>query len=178
MSSLRHRTASWKAGTFPRPSNKAAEDTSMKIVFVDIDHSLSDAAWRDPMIDHYTWDEYHIASADDKPNREVIEVINSLHADQWLVIGLTARPSKFRGMTVAWCVSAHAQIDELIMRPDDNFEKSPDFKIAAVRARIKELDGVWSPIVVFDDRDDVIAAIRAERITAFQVYAGGGVPYG
>lgn len=57
------------------------------------------------------------------------------------------------------------------MRPDKNFSPSPELKISLARDLFqgKVADNV---AFILDDRDDVVAAFRAEGITALQVFTG------
>lgn len=144
----------------------------MKVAFIDIDHSISNAYWRDGMIGTGTWDDYHEASAKDQPIKETIELINSLHKDSWTIIGVTGRPERFRQLSNLWLVENYVMIDKLIMRADDDYNPSADYKIAAVKEEMLTLpkDAI---VVAFDDRDNIVAAYRAAHILVLQIHSGG-----
>lgn len=128
-----------------------------KIVFIDIDHTIAAAWWRDSRMSD--WDEYHELSAHDDPIREMIALVQALRNDNWVIIGLTGRPEKWQRLTMDWCLKYGAMLDQLIMRPDNNYETAPDFKLAAVLDVIQLLDDPM--IIVFEDRDDVVALLKS-----------------
>jgi hypothetical protein len=141
-----------------------------KIAFIDIDHSIADAVWRDNLMGN--WDEYHAQSIDDKPIVEMIALIDSLYADDWITVGLTGRPEKFRQLTETWLLQEFIKLDELIMRPNEVYDGAAIFKQGAVIERCSKMT---DPIIlVFDDRDDVIGAMKSSGIkcVALQVHAG------
>src|SRR5262245_30416460 len=78
----------------PGPSllSTRGDDISPRIVFVDLDDTISDARWRIDLWRHKRFDEYHGLLAKDKPVPEMVEMLTSLSADGWYIIGLTARP--------------------------------------------------------------------------------------
>lgn len=139
------------------------------ILFCDIDHTISDAAWRDGMIGgEGGWDAYHLASQQDSPVLEMVWLVNHLKHSGWLIIGLTTRPEKWRRMTMDWLHKFGVHFDELLMRPDDDFRPSPEIKVEQAIAAVKDL----RRCVVFDDREDVIAAFKALGVTSLQVHSG------
>ena len=142
-----------------------------KIVFTDIDHTISNAWWRDHLLGE--WDEYHRLGAEDKPIDETIAMIESLYRDDWYIVGLTARPDKWRQQTMSWCLKHSVMIDELIMRPEKNFQGAAEFKLEVIKQFCHDhlTDEL---ILILDDRDDVIAAVKATiKCIALQVNKGG-----
>jgi len=143
-----------------------------KFCFTDIDHTFSNAAWRDAQLGD--WDEYHRLSVDDKPIPETVALLASLNSDRWWTIGLTARPEKWRAITINWCIKHGVFLDELIMRPNDNYQGAAEFKRQEVINRLSGLQKTPT-VILFDDRDDVISAIKESgvRCALFQVNIGG-----
>lgn len=143
------------------------------ILLVDIDHTLSDAAWRDNIIGVGTWDEYHLAGIKDDPVKEIVTMVNSLGADGWWLIGLTARPEKWRKITMDWLVKHGVLLEELLMRPDDDFHSASEVKIASLYRKfgvsLKGLEG--KNVILIDDNDKVIEAVRILNITSLQCSA-------
>lgn len=140
----------------------------VKYVLVDIDHTLSNAAWRDNMIGVASWDEYHSAAINDNPIHDIAELVKSLH-NRYTVIGFTARPEKFRGMTSRWCFLHEIPLDELLMRDYDNYEKAPETKLNLIKKRFGQ--SVDQIAFALEDRDDCCVALRGLGITVLQVYA-------
>lgn len=140
-----------------------------KNVLVDIDHTLSNAFWRDSMIGSMGWDDYHMASRDDQPLQDMCSLINELWFD-YQVIGLTARPEKWRKLTVEWLLKNRVELHEILMRPDDDYRSSPELKVALAKKRFG--DDLHNHVsFVIDDRDDVCSVFRALGVTVLQCYA-------
>jgi len=138
-----------------------------KIVLVDIDHTISNAFNRDHMIGG-EWDEYHAASINDEPVADVVNLLRSLATDYEL-IGITARPEKWRHLTFNWFIRHGIPIDAILMRPDDCYDPSPKLKMDLALQTYKSLkDNV---AFILEDRDDVCAAFREAGITVLQVHA-------
>lgn len=138
-----------------------------EFVILDIDHTISDAAWRDSLLGQ--WDEYHTRSADDKPATDVIELVRMLHAGGCTILAVTARPEKWRSLTYRWLEQHGVMFDRLIMRPDDDYSDAPTVKLAMVET-ILGPDYPSRVICVLDDREDVIAAFIGKGVTSLKVY--------
>jgi len=139
-----------------------------RTVLVDIDHTVSNAFHRDHMIDAATWDEYHAASINDEPVTDIVDMLRSLSRGYELV-GITARPEKWRGLTFAWLIKHKVPLDIVLMRPDDNYDMAPSLKVflaSVISRRLKD-----DIAFVMDDRPDVCEAFAREGITCLQVYA-------
>ncbi len=137
-------------------------------ILVDIDHTLSNAFWRDPMIGTVSWDEYHQSSRQDAPLHDMIDIVEALSLN-FNIVGFTARPAKWRKLTMEWCILHGVNLDELLMRPDDNYRPAPELKLELVNARFPNPKEEVAAIL--DDREDVIAAFKGIGITALQVHA-------
>jgi hypothetical protein len=148
----------------------------MKAILLDIDHTVSDAFWRDHLIltpgMPGDWDDYHAASINDQPLGDMVNMINAL-AVNYFILGITARPEKWRKLTMEWLLRNDIAIDDLLMRPDDDYRRAPELKVAMAQAAFGDrfLEDV---ALVLDDREDVIAAFKAAGITALQVHAKKG----
>jgi hypothetical protein len=137
------------------------------IILVDIDHTIANSFWRDHMIGSATWDEYHAASRDDKPYRNMISLINSLSSMGNWIIALTGRTEKFRQLTLNWFIKHHIDIDELLMRPDDVFLKNAEMKVKLVQDRF---DGNFKDInFIIDDNEDTVLEFFKLGITTLQI---------
>jgi hypothetical protein len=138
----------------------------MMIVACDIDHTLSDAWWRDGMIGVKSWDEYHDAGADDFPLKETIELIRAL-SSHYSIVGLTARPEKWRSQTNRWLMDNYVPMHHLLMRPDDDHRSSPLVKMDLLTAHCPLSEVAF----VLDDRADVASAFVEKQVTVLQVHA-------
>lgn len=138
-----------------------------RYILVDIDHTIANSFWRDHMIGG-PWDEYHAASVSDKPVYDVANFLLSLQT-LYEIVGLTARPGKWRQLTMDWLVKHSIPMDELLMRPDSDFRPAPELKLALALERFPDIASEVA--FIMDDREDVVAAFKALGITAMQVHA-------
>jgi hypothetical protein len=141
-----------------------------KIILVDIDHTLSDAYHRDPMIGIAPWDEYHAGSIEDDPAHDMVDFLNnsSLH-EHYEIIGLTSRPEKFRQLTMQWLARHEIKLDDLWMRGDKDYRPAQVVKISKCEEKLGE---GWQRRILFmiDDNERVIAAFKAEGVSALQIF--------
>ena len=145
----------------------------MKYIVIDIDHTISDAAVRDHLISSadMDWDAYHAASINDNPCLDTIEILDLIaFADKrYSLIGLTTRPEKWRSLTNLWLLRNGVHLDELIMRPDDDYSPSPELKVKLISQFIGN-DWKSSIQCVFEDNEKNVAAFKAQGVTVFQVH--------
>lgn len=143
--------------------------TNRKYILVDVDHTLANSFWRDDMIGD--WDAYHAASSEDEPLQDAVGLINSLHGAGYTIIGLTARPEKWRQITMEWLIKHFISMDELLMRPDEAYHPAPEIKMALALKRFDDKANLKAQVaIVIDDREDVIEAFRALGVTAMQIF--------
>jgi hypothetical protein len=141
------------------------------IIIIDIDDTLADTSHREHLIQSQGWDAFHAAGKDDPPIKAMIRLIDVLcEAEEGLVqeiVALTARPAKYRNQTMEWLIKHNIYIDDIIMRPDNDFSKSKDLKVRLAKEyfgdRFKDI------ALVIDDHEEVCASFRAEGITCLQV---------
>lgn len=143
--------------------------TSKRIVLCDIDHVVSDAFWRDPMLLERDWDAYHSASVDDKPDPDIRSLLDSLalYGNAWIV-GLTARPEKWRKLTMDWVLKSNVYMDELLMRPNDCFDPSPKVKVDLIN---KHYAGRLEEIAfVIEDKEDTVIALKGLNLNVLHYH--------
>lgn len=131
-------------------------------VFIDLDHVICDSAWRDGMMGTSSWDEYHEASKDDPPVREIVALVNAMSRAGHDVMGFTVRPEKFRLLTNRWMLEHDVMLSDILMRQDEDFRPAHQIKMEIT-------DGHLRPDLVIDDREDVCRAFRERGITVMQV---------
>lgn len=95
------------------------------------------------------------------PNLPMCALVASLSAsDDWYVLLLTSRPEKYLQGTTKFIMNCLDDMDELVMREENNWQTAPDFKIAKITAIAERLKP--SHIVCIDSRTDVCAAYREQ----------------
>lgn len=136
------------------------------ILLIDIDNTLSNAGWRDWMIDAEGWDAFHSNSHKDQEYPDLVKLANDLATMGWKVIAVTARPEKYRIMTIKWLLDHKVMIHTVLMRPDNDFRASPLVKLDLIKGHCKN----FLDCVVMDDREDICLALQSAGLTALQVY--------
>jgi hypothetical protein len=143
-----------------------------RTILVDIDHTLSAAWHRDELIGaEGGWNAYHSAAPQDEPIHDVMSLINGLvfSDETWTIIALTARPEKWRNITMAWLVKHGIHIDELLMRPDESWHPAPEIKVQLAQQRFPG-DSLTNEVAfLLEDRADVCEAFHTLGITTLQV---------
>jgi hypothetical protein len=138
-----------------------------KIVIADIDHTISDAAWRDPLIGQ--WEEYYREQAYDRPIEFVVNLVRLLSAER-TIVAVTARPEAQWWATVKWMHDHKVPVDEIFMRSAEDYGTSPEAKCRLVREHFPDL-GIID--FVLEDRDDCVAAYRQMGLNVLQVNFAG-----
>ena len=139
-------------------------------ILVDLDHTIF-ASWpRDGLIGgEGGWDAYHAASVDDDVIDDVAHLVNSLWKSGWKIIGLTARPEKWRNISMQKLVRHEVAMDELLMRPDEAFHPAPEIKVQLAQERFPGETLKQNVAFLLEDRADVCEAFHALGITTLQV---------
>jgi hypothetical protein len=118
------------------------------IVFCDIDGTIADSAWREPL--KSDWANYHENAEFDKPIQTGVEIVRAFFNAGHTVIASTSRPETSRIRTLKWLVTNEVQFDQLMMRPAKDYRKPVELKLSYAE--------VIRPDLVIDDRGDVCDA--------------------
>lgn len=139
------------------------------IVFFDIDHTVADTFWRDPMIGGPGgWDAYEAAARHDKPVAQMAALLRALFRSGYENVGLTARPEKSRALTTVQLSQFNVPHKSLLMRPNGDLRRSPEIKLEMAKAYC---DGDLSKIAfILEDRSDVSDAFRREGVIVLQCH--------
>lgn len=146
----------------------------MKLLLVDLDHTISDAGWRDRLIpeDHRNgdWDAYHSALGYDQPIQEVVDMVLAMKFAGWSPVGLTARPGKWRDATEFWLRrNGITALNRIIMRPDDSWQPTAALKWKLFNEHFRPLPR--ERVLVLDDHASVAQQFAANGYTVLQVHA-------
>lgn len=137
-------------------------------LLLDLDHTLMDAAWRDPLIDGESWDFYHEQSAMDKPIPETLALVRGLFFAGWKIHSITARPERFRTLTLRTLIKFSVPIERLLMRADSDKRRAPDVKMDLV---LNNFEGInRNQMIAIDDREDVVLAYKSLSIVTLQIH--------
>jgi hypothetical protein len=131
------------------------------VVLVDIDHTVSDAAWRDnlmPLV-HETgdWRPYYECQDLDAPIEPMVSYVRELAVenDIWFV---TARVETYRRVTESWFDRHEIPRVGILMRPFGDLSKSPELKLRLAAPLLPRVR------LIIDDRDDVLELFLANGI--------------
>jgi hypothetical protein len=141
---------------------------------VDIDHTVSDAAWRDHLLpppgsDDEAWDAYHRDVLLDEPIVEVVELLQVLVREAVMIYAVTGRNERYRRETEAWLTRHGVPVFDVIMRGDGDRRSSGEFKLAVIRELFPNIDDV---MFILEDRPRVVEALRVLGRPILQVHAG------
>lgn len=140
------------------------------IVF-DIDGTLADIAHRR----HYVaskpknWKAFNAGMANDLVNYEIRFLLKTFHDLGHTIILCSGRESAMRDVTEEWLFQHEIPFTKLLMRKHGDYRADNFVKVellAEIRAEFGE------PYLWFDDRNQVVDAIRAEGVRVLQVAPG------
>lgn len=140
------------------------------VIFWDLDSTLACGDERQHLIEAEGWDAFHSQCKNDyllEDMFRLLELITTL-ARSPLCVGLTGRNEKWRALTMEWLHENNVLLDELLMRPDDDFRSSVDVKIALADSFT---DGhiTERTMLLIDDRADICDAFNQLGVTTMLV---------
>jgi len=155
-------TARWRGE--PRPPGPA--------VIVDIDGVLSDASTRQHFLHgaggRRDWDGFFGSVGEDRPLRDVPELIRLLSAETVVVL-LSSRPGWVVDRTADWLERHAIRWDLLVLRAGREFAGAPEFK----REVLGDLRSAGFEVMfAFDDDQRTIDMYTAEGVPSLYVHSG------
>lgn len=159
-------------------------------VFVDIDGTVADLTHRRVYVRSKpkNWPAFERAIPQDTPIQWVIDAVNRLYDAGWTVVMMSGRSEKSKNVTVEWLAKHGVKYHAIYMRRKFEYEADGvtpkltrlgkplgDFRRDDIVKRelldVARADG-YTPDVVFDDRDQVVAMWRSNSIPVVQVAEG------
>jgi len=143
------------------------------IVLVDVDHTLSDAAWRDHLIPAAEatgdWTAYFADMDQDDPIWFVATLVRSLNMIQaYEVVGITGRNEEYRAKSLLWMRRNGIEMRQMLMRPNGNHDPSPKLKVDLIRRHLKMSEIAFA----IEDREDCARAMTEIGINVFRPMQG------
>ena len=137
----------------------------------DVDGTLSDPTHRKHWISSApkNWAAWNAAMAEDSYHADIIQFVRIAKAHGMAVVICTGREETEREVTEKWLWEGIIDYAKLYMRKKKDYRGDDVIKrelLAEIRA-----DG-YEPVLVFDDRDRVVAMWRSEGIRCLQVAPG------
>jgi FMN phosphatase YigB (HAD superfamily) len=143
-----------------------------RIIIVDLDGTLYDSVSRSHFAKAGMWDEFHSHSSLDKPNFDVLDLVKEL-GRYHTMLGITGRNERYRKITDHWLNRWQVPLDDLLMRPDGNFNSDPEVKLSLLHKWLgknqRNMREIWFAL---EDRDKMVDAWRNANIPCYQVRSG------
>lgn len=151
---------------------KIGVDMNSVVVF-DIDGTIADNSNRKHFVEQKPkdWKSYNAFMDKDEPINDIIDLLWVLNDSGDSIILCTGREEIYRPTTWMW-LEQHRIADkiyDLYMRPENDYRSDAVVKVELLK-RIEADYG--RPRLWFDDRQQVVDAIRAEGIRVLQVAPG------
>lgn len=128
----------------------------------DLENTLTNSEHRQKWATEKNWDEFHAHFSKDQTRPGNVQLFNACKQSGTAII-VTGMMMKHRAMATNWLNAHNICPSLLIMRPDDNFLPSPEYKLAVV----EQLQ--TRPWMIFDDRADVVMHFLAHGYPAIMV---------
>ncbi|CAB5220821.1 Acid phosphatase, class B-like [uncultured Caudovirales phage] len=145
----------------------------MKTVVFDIDGTIANNNHRKRWVENKPkdWQKYNETMLDDDVYEDVVQLMILLANTNSRVILCTGREEIYRSLTWSWLEDKRLDhvVSDLYMRPEKDYRSDAIVKVELLN-RIKFDYG--QPWLWFDDRQQVVDAIRAEGIRVLQVQEG------
>jgi len=140
-------------------------------IIVDIDGTISEVGDRLECLKRTpkNWDEFYNRCGEDKPIKEMIELVNRM-GSEYNIVFCTGRRESSREETVKW-LNKYLLFNDyrLLMRPDNDFR--PDTVVKP--EQIKDADIEYNEILfILEDRNSVVKKWRELGVKCLQVAEG------
>lgn len=141
------------------------------VIIVDLDGTVCNHDHRAHFAEEKDWDAYHAKLIGDTVNHHIVSILEAMSASHYYILACTGRPEKYRLKTIEWLATNQVPIDDILMRPNNNFDSDANLKIELVS---EYFDGFGEEYVnfVLDDRDSVVEAWRDNNFKCLQVQEG------
>lgn len=143
------------------------------VIILDLDGTISNCDHRQELAEAGDWDGFNDQCHLDEPYPDMVELINALSLAGKTILGCTGRMEKNRTKTDAWFVKNGVAVDRVLMRPDDEFAKALDMKIAELEKFFGSKEEVLANVLcVFEDSEKLVVGFRDYGLTVCQVREG------
>lgn len=141
------------------------------IYIFDVEGTLSMSKWREHLIPN--WDAFHdkfpLDKCYDPVARMMIDLSKNKNAQVFVLTGMM---EKHRSKLQVWLGNNVLDLhnSKIIMRQNDDLSRSFEYKVKFIKEYFLNHLGLnKNQIMVFDDRDDIIFALREEGIPCLQI---------
>lgn len=146
----------------------------MKTILVDVDGTLADCEHRLGYVrtKPKNWKAFFEASKFDPPYEDIVWLVKTLHSAGNKILIVTARSENEREMTTTW-LREKAGLEGIYERMYMREANDPRDDRVVKKELLEQIykDG-YTPFMVLDDRDGVVAMWREEGVRCLQVRPG------
>lgn len=120
------------------------------------------------------WEEFHRRSPGDGLYPDVMFILQCASEMGATILAVTGCNERFRQLRLDWLSKHKVPVDEIIMRPDNNFEHDAELKLRMLEDYFNgDKDAVLREVCLcLDDRDKVVEAFRNYGLLTWQVRQG------
>ncbi len=143
-----------------------------KVIVFDIDGTVANNKHRSHwvMSKPKNWKAYNATMADDTLYEDVAWLYNNFYEQEnTTMIFATGREAVYHGVTLQWLIDRALFHHDLYMRNKEDYRSDYIVKVEI----LNKIRRTWGePFMWFDDRQQVVDAIRAEGVRVMQVAPG------
>lgn len=146
-------------------------DRQGRIVVFDIDGTLANIAHRRHWVASRpkNWKAFNAGMAEDRVHEDVKWVLDTLQAAGNMIVLCSGRGSETRAVTERWLSDNGFSWQALYMRSEGDYRQDSIVKVELLEEIRRDFG---EPYVWFDDRNQVVDAIRAQGVRVMQVAPG------
>lgn len=142
-----------------------------KVIVFDIDGTLANIEHRRSFVatKPKNWKAFNAGIVNDTPHQDLVDLTRMFHSQLHAVILCSGRGEEQREVTEVQMNRFGVFYRKLFMRPADDHRQDSIVKVELLQQIRKEFG---NPFLWFDDRNQVVNAIRAEGVRVLQVCDG------
>jgi hypothetical protein len=142
-----------------------------KVIVFDIDGTIANTEHRKHWVASKpkNWAAWNAGMALDTPHADIVELLDMFAARGDRIILCSGRGEETRGVTETWLRQHSIEFNALYMRSEGDYRKDSIVKVELLEQIRKDYG---EPFLWFDDRQQVVDAIRAQGVRVLQVAPG------
>ena len=142
-----------------------------KVIVFDIDGTIANVDHRRQFVASKpkNWAAWNAGMANDTVHEDIVEMMDLFADKDYQIILCSGRGDDTRAVTEKWLADNDIPYNQLFMRRAGDYRKDSIVKVELLQ-QIRQWHG--EPFIWFDDRQQVVDAIRAEGVRVCQVAPG------
>jgi acid phosphatase class B len=142
-----------------------------KVIVFDIDGTLADVTHRRQFVatKPKNWPAWNAGMIRDTVHEDIAEMLKLFASQGYQIVLCSGRGNETREVTTKWLNDNSIPFNQLFMRRAGDYRQDSIVKVELLQ-QIRQWHG--EPFIWFDDRQQVVDAIRAEGVRVMQVAPG------